>query len=64
MFNVFADFDISSFKTDIWYMYIPKGIEEYKFLYVLFGVGFSAFAGFITKKVALKIQNFRQNKET
>ena len=53
MFNAFSDFDVSAFKTDIWYMYIPKGIEEYKFLYVLFGVGFSALLGFVTKKIRM-----------
>lgn len=53
MFNAFSDFDVSAFKTDIWYMYIPKGIEEYKFLYVLFGVGFSVLLGFVTKKIRM-----------
>lgn len=44
-FGIFADFDPVLYKSDIWYLYLPKGIAEYKTLYVIGAIAFSVCVG-------------------
>lgn len=39
LFGSFGDFDRTAFLGDIWYLYKPRGIQEYTFLYVLGALG-------------------------
>lgn len=32
------NFDFNLFKTDIWYVYLPKNIEQFRIIYLLFGI--------------------------
>lgn len=36
--GIFADFDMVSYKTDIWWLYLPGGIGQMRLLYVIFGI--------------------------
>lgn len=36
--GVFADFDMASYKSDVWWLYLPHGIEQMKLLYVAAGI--------------------------
>lgn len=36
--GVFADFDMVSYKTDVWWLYLPHGIEQMRILYVIAGI--------------------------
>lgn len=36
--GVFADFDLAAFQSDIWWLYIPRGIEQFKIWYVAAGI--------------------------
>lgn len=38
MFGWFSDFDMISFKTDIWYFYLPRGMEQFKLVYLAVGI--------------------------
>lgn len=40
-FGIFQDFDFAAFSGDIWYLYRPKGMQEFALLYVLGAVGVS-----------------------
>lgn len=51
LFPIFADFDWQIFKQDIWYLYRPKGIAEYAFLYVIGAIAFSVLVKWFMKKV-------------
>lgn len=51
LFPIFADFDWQIFKQDIWYLYRPKGIAEYAFLYVIGAIAFSVLIKWFMKKV-------------
>lgn len=42
-FGWFADFDLREYYGNVWYLYLPKGIEEFKMLYVVGAIGFSVF---------------------
>ena len=35
---LFADFNIQSMKTSIWYYYLPKGLQQYGMLYLAGGI--------------------------
>lgn len=41
VYSGFADFDWISFKTDIWYYYLPKGLAYFLPVYVIGGIAFS-----------------------
>ena len=38
IFTSFTDFDYGSFKTDIWWYYVPKGINHLMIIYVIAGM--------------------------
>lgn len=46
LFGTFQDFDYVAYYNDIWYLYLPKGIPEFKALYVVGAIGFSVIAGY------------------
>ena len=50
-FRIFADFDWQIFMQDIWYLYRPKGMAEYAFLYVIGAIAFSVLVKGIMQKV-------------
>ena len=35
---LFADFNINSLKTSIWYYYLPNGLQQYGMLYLAGGI--------------------------
>lgn len=45
LFGIFADFDYMAFYSDIWYLYLPKGLPEMKALYVVAAIAFSILVG-------------------
>jgi hypothetical protein len=55
LFGWFADFDFAAFYSDIWYLYKPKGIAEYTFLYVLGGLTIPILLRWAWKKVKPQI---------
>lgn len=44
-FGSFADFDKNAFLSDIWYLYLPKQMAEFKALYVVGAIAFSVLVG-------------------
>ncbi len=54
LFGVFADFDWNVFFGDVWYMYRPKGIAEYAFVYVVGAIAFSVFVKWLMQQVKQK----------
>ena len=36
--NLCYNFDWSSYKTDVWYLYLPKNIEQMKIIYIFAGI--------------------------
>ncbi len=47
-YGLFNGFDISSYKNDIWYMFLPGGINESKSVYVLAGISISVLISLVT----------------
>lgn len=39
----FADFDMTAFKTDVWYLYMPKGVSHTLIIYVAAGIAIPIF---------------------
>ena len=50
LFGIFRDFDYAAFSGDIWYLYRPKGMQEFAILYVLGAVGMSLAVKALLKK--------------
>lgn len=48
--SLFSSFNVSQFLSNIYYAYLPKKISQFRFLYVVFGVGFSLIFQFFTQK--------------
>lgn len=44
-FGIFVDFDKNAFLSDIWYLYLPKQMAEFKALYVVGAIAFSVLVG-------------------
>ena len=44
---LFADFNINSLKTSIWYYYLPNGLQQYGMLYLAGGI----FVPILIKKI-------------
>lgn len=53
LFGIFTDFDMTAFLGDIWYLYRPKGIQEYTFLYVLGALGIPLLIGGLKSKIRI-----------
>lgn len=59
LFGIFSDFDKGAYLGDIWYLYKPKGLQEYTFLYVLGAIGVPLLVKWLLGKVkAWKKQAF------
>lgn len=56
---MFHDFNIESFKSNIFYFYTPKGLNNFLILYVVFGFGFSLTIIYIKKLIKKKIDERR-----
>jgi hypothetical protein len=35
---LFSDFDVESFKSNIWYYYLPNGLQQWALLYLAYGI--------------------------
>lgn len=53
LLGIFSDFDMTAFLGDIWYLYRPKGIQEYTFLYVLGALGIPLLIGGLKSKTRI-----------
>ena len=49
-------FNFSEFKSTIWYFYLPKELNNFKVIYVVFGISFSMFIKYIEDKVVLLLK--------
>lgn len=36
--SLFGDFNVASFKSSIWYYYLPNGLQQWAFVYLIFGL--------------------------
>lgn len=52
--KLFADFDINRFKTDIWYVYLPHGINQMLVIYLFAGL----FVPIIIQQAINRIKNY------
>ena len=48
--HVFEDFDVTAFRTDIYYTYVPAGIESFKWVYLAIGIALSQVI-YITERI-------------
>lgn len=55
-------FDIVSYKENIFYLFLPKGIDQFKIIYLIVGIYFSLFMSYLSKKFILKISKLFQKK--
>lgn len=51
IFKSVEGFDYSQYVSNIWYFYLPKSLENFKLLYVIFGIFFSLLIAFIQNKL-------------
>ena len=49
--GAFNDFDLSLFHTDIYYTYVPCGIEVYKLIYIVLGIAIPLAVKYLLEKV-------------
>lgn len=62
---LFKDFNVTTMKTNIWYYYLPNGLQQYGMLYLAGGIFVPIVIGIVTKKVWLLIkQKLKLNKTT
>ena len=52
--GVFADFDVAAFRSDIYYVFVPDGIEGFKFIYLMCGLVLPVCLGCLISKVRMK----------
>lgn len=57
-FGIFADFDKNAFFSDIWYLYLPKQMAEFKALYVVGAIAFSVLVGKAVTVCKNKIESY------
>jgi len=54
LFGLFADFDWNAFKSDIWYLYKPAGLQEYTFVYVCGAIAVSLAVRYVIDRIKRK----------
>lgn len=50
-------FNIEQYKSNIYYLYLPKDLIQFRLLYVVFGIGISLLINFIINKIKILINN-------
>ena len=49
--SLFGDFNIASFKSSIWYYYLPNGLQQWAFVYLIFGLFVPILISIILNKI-------------
>ena len=49
--SLFGDFNVASFKSSIWYYYLPNGLQQWAFVYLIFGLFVPIFISIILNKI-------------
>lgn len=63
--SLFGDFNVASFKSSIWYYYLPNGLQQWAFVYLIFGLLVPILISIILNKIchiAQKMHNKICNK--
>ncbi len=55
--GMLADFDAAAFKEDLYYTYVPGGVQVLKFVYLVLGLMIPVMIGILTDKVKNHIRN-------
>lgn len=48
---LFGDFNVASFKSSIWYYYLPNGLQQWAFVYLIFGLFVPILISIILNKI-------------
>ena len=49
--SLFGDFNVASFKSSIWYYYLPNGLQQWAFVYLIFGLFVPILISIILNKI-------------
>ena len=49
--TLFGDFNVASFKSSIWYYYLPNGLQQWAFVYLIFGLFVPILISIILNKI-------------
>lgn len=49
--SLFGDFNVTSFKSSIWYYYLPNGLQQWAFVYLIFGLFVPILISIILNKI-------------
>ena len=57
IFHIHTNFDIASYKNNIYYFYTPRNLTQFWLLYVIAGIGVSLLIAYVLNKVKEKIKS-------
>ena len=55
---LFGDFNVASFKSSIWYYYLPNGLQQWAFVYLIFGLLVPILISIILNKICHIAQKY------
>ena len=56
--SLFGDFNVASFKSNIWYYYLPNGLQQWAFVYLIFGLLVPILISIILNKICHIAQKY------
>ena len=55
-FGIFPDFNWAEYYNNVWYLYLPKGLSQWLFVYVVFGIVTALLIDIVFKKIFVLIK--------
>jgi len=60
-FSFIKGFDVTKFSSDIWYIYLPSNLVQFRTLYLFFGIVFSLIVSFMLKNIKSYLLKWLEN---